>query len=330
MPLRAWVRCLLIVPALAAPHGPAAPDVHREAAPQPAESGRQHTLTVAVIGDTPYGDEQTAAYPRLVADIDAAPAPELVLHAGDTKSASSRCDGGWLDHMLATESTFDDPLVYVPGDNEWTDCHQPAAGQHPPLDRLAALRERLYPVAGRTLGDRPMTVQSQAQDPAPRYRDYVENVRFRRASVVFATLHVVGSRNGLQPWSGLPGGDRPLQREAEVESRQAANLEWIDDAFRRATRRDAAGVLLLLHAEPVAERGYRAERRSIKQHSRDFGRPVLLVHGDEHAFEAETGYAGVDNLTRLETYGADVDHWIALRVDPSSSRVFRWDPRTVN
>ncbi len=329
MPLRAWIPCVLVLPALAAPHGPTAPDPV-SAAPQQAETGRQHTLSVAVIGDTPYGDEQTAAFPRLVADINDAPAPDLVLHAGDVKSGSTPCAGGWLDHMRAADSSFDDPLVYVPGDNEWTDCHQPEAGRYAPLDRLAALRERLYPIAGRTLGERPMTVQSQAQDAAPRYWEYVENVRFRRASVVFATLHVVGSRNDLQPWSGLPAGDRPVQREAEFESRRAANLAWIDAAFRRATRGDAAGVLLLQHAEPVPERGYRAERRSIKQHARDFGRPVLLVHGDEHAFEAERGYAGVENLTRLETYGADVDHWIALRVDPTSNTVFRWDPRTVN
>ena len=36
---------------------------------------------------------------------------------------------------------FEMPLLYTPGDNEWTDCHRPAAGTYNPLERLDAVRE---------------------------------------------------------------------------------------------------------------------------------------------------------------------------------------------
>ena len=30
-----------------------------------------------------------------------------------------------------------DPVVYTPGDNEWTDCHRASAGGYLPTERLA-------------------------------------------------------------------------------------------------------------------------------------------------------------------------------------------------
>jgi hypothetical protein len=48
------------------------------------------------------------------------------------------------------------------------------------------------------------------------------------------------------------------------------------------------------------------------------------VHGDEHVYEVEPSYAGVPNLTRLETYGE-----LRVTADPKASQVFSWEPQTV-
>ena len=288
-------------------------------------------LTLALIGDTPYGDAQTEDFPQLVDDINAGQAIRLVLHAGDVKEGVAPCHGDWLDHLLSPEGTLDDPLVLTPGDNEWTGCHQPGAGRHVPTKRLAALRDALFPEPGRTLGANPMVVESQAEHAQePEHEPYVENVRFSRAGVVFATVHVVGSENDLEPWYGLPNGDRPVQRKGEFRARRAANLTWIKQVFNKTERDAAAGVLLMMHAEPVADPAWRRERKLIKMSARQFSVPVLLVHGDEHNYEAEPNYAGVSNLTRLETYGVTVDNWLAVTVDSDSPRVFSWETRTVD
>ena len=190
------------------------------------------------------------------------------------------------------------------------------------------MRAVFYPMPGHTTGGRSMRVRSQAADPE--YGAYVENVRFHRNRVIFATVHVVGSRNGLEPWSGLPDGDRPSARTAEVAAREAAALSWIDAAFDAATNQNAAGVLLLLQAEPVeSEPGYARIRDRIVRRATDFGRPVLLVHGDEHVFEQQPSYAGVPNLTRLETFGDTAQNWLRVHVDPGSKEVFSWTPVTV-
>ncbi|MFG1705048.1 metallophosphoesterase [Nonomuraea sp. M3C6] len=305
----------LIASALVVPSGPAS-----------AASGGP-AVTFALIGDTPYGDAQQAAFPRLVESIDADSGVRFVLHAGDVKNGSTTCDDARFNTLAGLLSTFDDPFVLTPGDNEWTDCHRTAAGGYLPTERLAAVRRVFYPVAGRTLGEHPMGVRTQARDR--RHRDYRENVLFTRARVVFATVHVVGSQNDLAPWNELPGGDRPQARQAEFEARKSAALDWIDNAFAVARRTHAPGVLLMMQAEPTDTPGFAEIRARIVEQTRAYGKPVLLVHGDEHVYEVEPGYAGVSNLTRLETYGDTATQWLRVTADPKAPAVFSWQPQTV-
>ncbi|MEO3859618.1 metallophosphoesterase [Acrocarpospora sp. B8E8] len=292
-----------------------------------AQLGRGSSFTFALLGDTPYGAAQEAAFPLLVDDINADRDVKLVLHAGDVKSGSSSCDDAHLTATLKQYQTFADPFVLTPGDNDWTDCHRAAAGGFLPTERLDFFRRTYYPVAGRTLGRHPMKVETQARDRD--HRDYVENVLFTEKRVVFATVHVVGSANNLAPWAELPGGDRPELRLAEFEARQAAALDWIDNAFDTARRTHAPGVLLMLQAEPTQTAGFAAIRERIVERSRAYGKPVLLVHGDEHVQESEPNYAGVPNLTRLETFGDTASQWLSVTIKPKSPEVFTWEQRTV-
>jgi hypothetical protein len=77
--------------------------------------------------------------------------PAFIVHAGDFKSGVARCsDEIFLDRRaLFDASTV--PLIYVPGDNEWTDCSRLLAGQFDPLERLGKLREIFFDTA-RSLG----------------------------------------------------------------------------------------------------------------------------------------------------------------------------------
>jgi len=300
--------CLLTLPGAAT----AAPGGSGPAGPASAP------VTFALLGDTPYGDDQRAQFPSLVAAINSDPQIRFVLHGGDVKNGSSTCDDARFADLAALYGTFADPFILTPGDNEWTDCHRTSAGGYLPTERLEAVRRTFFPIPGRTLGQHTMPVVPQEV--------YHENVIFSRARVVFATVHVVGSENDLAPWSQLPGGDRPDLRLAEFEARLAASLEWIDNAFALAATSDAAGVLLMMQAEPTDTPGFAAIRARIAALSRSFGKPVLLVHGDEHIYEVEPGYAGVPNLTRLETFGATASEWLRVTADPRTAEVFSWEP----
>jgi hypothetical protein len=292
-----------------------------------ARAGGGSGFTFALLGDTPYGDAQRAEFPALVEAVNADSGVRMVLHAGDVKNGSSTCDDARFADLARLYGTFDDPFVLTPGDNDWTDCHRTAAGGYLPTERLDAVRRAFYPVPGRTLGRHPAQVLTQACDP--RHRPYRENVLFVRNRVVFATLHVVGSANDLEPWAQLPGGDRPDLRLAEFEARKAAVLDWIDVAFAAARLTHAPGVLLMMQAEPVDGPGFAEIRKAIADAARAYRKPVLLVHGDEHVYEVEPGYAGVANLTRLETFGETATQWLRVTADPKAPGVFSWQPRTV-
>ena len=65
----------------------------------------------------------------------------FVVHDGDLKSGSSLCSDEVLRDMLDVFQASKTPLVYVPGDNEWTDCHRASNGGYDPLERLDNLPE---------------------------------------------------------------------------------------------------------------------------------------------------------------------------------------------
>jgi hypothetical protein len=294
-------------------------------AARPATPGATAPTTVAVIGDTPYGATQRAEFPALVRAVNADLAIRLVLHAGDTKGPEP-CDDARLTDRAQLFGTFAVPFVFTPGDNDWTDCDR--MGGYLPTERLDTLRRIFFPVPGHTLGERPMEVTAQSRTQAA-HAEYVENVRFVRSRVVFATLHVVGSGNDLTPWTALAGGDRPAERQAEFDARRAANLDWINAAFDQASHTSAAGVVLLLQAEPTTAAGYSAEHSLIAARAARFGRPVLLIHGDGHRYEVQQHFAGVAKLTRLETFGNTASDWIELTVNPEQPAVFSWRTRQV-
>lgn len=118
-----------------------------------------------VIGDVPYGADQVAAFPGWVDQISADADVRFVAHVGDIKSGSSVCSDEYFDFIRAEFDRFDTPLVFTPGDNEWTDCHRPNNGAYDPYERLDALRARFYPEPGVSLGATTMKVDAQPGFP---------------------------------------------------------------------------------------------------------------------------------------------------------------------
>ena len=309
----------------------------------PASSGRP--LTLAVIGDSPYGPAQLTAFPRLVSSINADPNAELVLHLGDIKNGSSPCTDAYFGEIRTLFDTFADPLVYTPGDNEWTDCHRPAAGGFLPTERLARIRQTFFPRPGVTLGGQPREVYTQANSGIPAWGEYVENQLWRESGVVFVILHVVGSNNDLQPWFGAAEtAAQRAQRLEESELRQAANLAWLTYAFELAFEERAKGVVVAMQADTwdafsiangLPLNGFDAIVQRLAGHAREFERPVLVLQGDSHRYLVDRPLAGGDpvhgvtapvpNLTRIVVEGETASEWLRLRVDPGSAGVFSWE-----
>jgi hypothetical protein len=96
-------------------------------------SATRRAATLAVYGDSPYGNSPTdfaqrEATPSFIASINADPSVELVMHIGDIHSGKQYCTRDYDQSIADLWKQFQDPLIYTPGDNETTDCHKLAEG----------------------------------------------------------------------------------------------------------------------------------------------------------------------------------------------------------
>lgn len=291
------------------------------------------SFTFAAVGCMPYGryPGATASFARVIAEINHYQ-PAFAVHLGDTIGS----DEGATDEVLRQRrddfNSFTTALVYTPGDNEWTDTHTEKGGRFVPTERLAKIRE-LYFATERSLGQRPITLATQRRDSA--HAKFVENARWSRGGVVFATVHVVGSHNNHQP--NIPGA------LDEWRERDAADEVWVRATFAEARANQAPGVALFFQADPFDSDkqrpgyppGYERFLRTVESEARAFARPVLLVHADEHRYRLDVGMkfelnsTPVPNVTRLETFGAQNFHGVLVTVDPDSAAVFAAGPLIV-
>jgi len=277
-------------------------------------------LTVAVIGDVPYGIAQEASVGRLVDAINDDPKVRLALHLGDIKSGSTTCTDERFVAALATFESFKDPVAYTPGDNEWTDCHRVNNGQYNPLERLAAVRATFFAEPNSLLGGRRATVEHQA--------DFVENVRWIESRVAFATLHVVGSNNGLDPWTGIGHSAPTAAQTAEVNARIAAAVAWVDETFDAAEERDLQGVVLAMQADtwdPLPSSAQQTIVDRIAARTAAFDGQVLLLQGDSHTYVADNPLA-LDNFTRIVVHGETLPfEYLRLTINPVRGELFTWE-----
>jgi hypothetical protein len=292
-------------------------------------------FALALIGDMPYGSVREAPFARLVTEINRDNDVDFVMHVGDIKAGSERCDDSLIQHRFGLYQTFQRAFVYTPGDNEWTDCHRVNNGQYHPLERLAFVRSTFFPQIGQTTGGQIRPVRSQAEGNA--YPEFVENVMFTKQSVMFATIHVVGSNNNLEPWLGISPTDScaspRADRIAEFERRQAAALAWLDEVFQAAA--GTKGVFLTIQANPynmpsssACPGGFQAFLARLTMRAREYGRPVMLAHGDDHFFILDQPLPNL-LFSRLQTYGEGLVHWVKVRVDPKSTGVFSIEQKIV-
>lgn len=287
-------------------------------------------FSFVAFGDMPYCRpgaaepcaEEEARVARLMREINAA-RPAFSIFVGDTISGAELCTDDRILRAFGWMSLADHPLVYTPGDNEWTDCWRDAAGRFDPRERLALIRARFF-AEPRSLGRRPMALLRQA-DIDPAHRVFVENARWVHNGVLFATAHVVGSNNNrpTDP-EERPAIRPPAGAAEEYAARNAANLAWLEAAFAEAARSEARAVVIAIQADLFyvqrCGRGYASGTREttagIERLARAFARPVLILNGDIHFFLHDRPMAAAPNVTRIMVPGDRDTRAVRIEVDP--------------
>ena len=287
-----------------------------------AGSVHAETWRFAVIGDTPYSAYERSELPRMLDDI-ADEHPGLIVHAGDFKNSRTICSDELFRDRRALFAASRVPLLYVVGDNEWTDCRQLPAGHFDPLERLQKLRE-LFFAEPQSLGRQTLPVEQQANTP--------EHLRWRLGPVLFLSLNVPGPNNHFGMGS-TPSG--------EYLARNPVLIDWLQQGFAVARREQAAGIVIVMQANPgfkhhaagLTHAGYRDLLETLRMETLAFPGQVLLVHGDTHWQRIDQPLRHpktklpISNFTRLETFGYPVMGWVKVIIDDQLPQLFRFEVR---
>ena len=288
------------------------------AAPVDAETWR-----FTLIGDTPYSRFEEREFPHLL-DAIADEAPELVVHVGDFKASKARCTDELFVERYALFNASRVPFVYLPGDNEWTDCKRLPAGQYDPRERLAALR-RLFFATPISLGQKKIGFERQSAE-------FPEHLRWRLGPVLMLTLNVPGPNNHF----GMTQTPSP-----EFLTRNPHLISWLRDGFAKAHEEGRSGIVIFMQGNPgfkhfaagLPHAGYRELLETLREETLRFPGQVLLAHGDTHWQRTDQPLRALDgqriaNFTRTESFGYPFMGWTRIVIDNEDPALFRFEPRS--
>jgi hypothetical protein len=330
------------------------------------DSGRDdgdHSFAIGLWGDLPYSDVQAqTGVPNLIADMNS---QELAftVHDGDLKAGNgtpgsvtpTTCVDALYTQALGFFNSLRAPAILTPGDNDWTDCDRPSNGGFNSRERLDHERALFFNTPF-SLGQERIRLEVQStplclgfNGPTP----CVENRRWHRGGVTFATLNVQGSCNNLCDTA---------PDSAEFAARNAANIAWLQDTFAEAKQRNSAAIMLISQADPGWDLsdGTRAPLRNpntlvetdgqpdgyhdflvaLRDEVIAFQKPVAYVNGDSHYFRVDKPFLNakgqrLENFTRVETFGDNQGNgnndvnWLKVLVDARSREVFSYQPQIV-
>ena len=286
----------------------------------------RNDFSFVAIGDMPYGNAEKAypTYEKLIGVINNF-APDFTIHVGDIKSGSTECSDSEFQNQFDFFNSFDSALIYTPGDNEWTDCHRLEVGSYDPIERLGKIRE-LFFAEGKTLGKEPFEIERQSEVMADEYSLYVENSHFIKNNIMFLQVHIVGSNNNF----GIGG----VKFVEEFHARDKANIAWLNNSFTKANNENAKAIVVSMHADVFDLAAYYAlfphhsgflesVNNTLLPLAEAFGKPVLLIHGDSHAFRIDRPFKSssgkmIPNLIRLEVFGSSNVHGVRVLVEPNA------------
>ena len=300
------------------------------ATPKPNPPG---TFSFAVLGDAPYYFWEDLQYSLVLQELEANDL-SLVIQVGDIFWRP--CTDALYERSRDWYNGLRHPVIFTPGDNEWSDCWEPRSGGYAPLERLDRLREIFYSDPARSMGSNPLTLESQAGDED--FGEYVENARWRYGAIVFATVHLIGSWNGRVQFDGRTSEDD----RGSIE-RTAAATAWMRETFELARSSQTNAVVLAFHADPNFEepehdryrRTFEPFLEALEEEIEAFGRPVLIVHGDNHDYLVDhplvrrTTGQRLENLTRMQVPGSPRVGWVRVTVNPGDDGPFAFESNLV-
>ncbi len=282
-----------------------------------------------VLGDTTYeipADEPL--YQALIGTINQS-SPAFSIHIGDTKGWGD-CGNEFQLSQKAFFDSYEQPVFYAPGNNEWADCWRDNRGNHDPEVVMDSMR-RIFFGKPQSLGQTSMPMLRQSD--TDKSSKYGENARWHHGGVTFTTVNVIGASN-----------NQLLRDEAlwrEFVAREKANVAWIEAAFAAAREQKDKAIVIAMHsnifdpAYALPGGPFEAIANVIANNAPSFLGQVLVAHGHQHSFivdrplyewQDEPKGSKLGNVTRLQVHGWPEHKAVTVTVDTDTPWVFGFEP----
>lgn len=308
---------------------------------QTADEPRQ-ALSFALMGDQPYNDFFEPATDSLIQHINNDPEISWILHVGDIKGGAEPCTDELLIKRISQLQKSEKALVYVPGDNEWTDCHRDSNGNYNSQERLQFLRQQAFSEP-QSLGKKHFPVRQQTNHPYP------EHLMWLQGSTLFISLNVPGSNNDLHNPASRKTSDREAMQR--LREREIAIGDWLAQAAQlfQSNKLPLTETVVTIQGNPIdgsggestddRRNGYVGFMKYLVSYINNTNRPVLLAHGDTHRFKwdkpslAKFGATSrTDELFyRVEGWGHPfMNAWVKIRITAGAEAPFKVESLTIN
>lgn len=288
----------------------------------PIAHAQDATFRFLATGDAPYSKSQDSMYRNLLKQSESEDFAFL-MHVGDFKGGSDPCTDENFSRIRDLFKAYPKPVVFTPGDNDWTDCHTVGTD---PIERLDKVRELFFRDA-QTLRLEKLGAKFQSASAEPAHKKFVENYRFTKSGVLFVVAHVVGSNNNMR--------DKNDAAKLEFKLRSEANQAFLKESVTEAVKSNARAIAVVIHANPNFETGtndgFNNFRATMREFLGTYRKPVVCIHGDTHYYridqplkdEKKSTYM---NFTRMEVFGSPIVAGVVVTVNPDDPQVFSYRP----
>lgn len=310
---------------------------------QPSPDHTTHTF--ALIGDQPYSSASEKATTELLQALNSDESIPWILHVGDIKGGGESCSNELLNKRINQLLSIPKPIILIPGDNEWTDCHRSSNGGFKPLERLAHLRKiafhsesKLMPTAHPKLFQK-ASLQVQS--------GYPEHAMWTVSGTLFVTLNIPGSNNNLENPNSRKNSDKEVK--AEYQHRMNAVQAWMTQATQEFKQRpELTELVVAMQGNPIdgsgaslgnstwlgGVDGYKEFRDAISNVAEQIQRPVLIIHGDTHRLkwdEHQFDSSRPNKIYRLEGWGYPfLTQWVKVTIRSGADEPFQVESLTLN
>ncbi|MGH7453288.1 MAG: PKD domain-containing protein, partial [bacterium] len=253
-------------------------------------------ITFSVMADIPYNSKEAVVLQKQIAGHNKYSPSEFIIHLGDMRGGKSNCMESEYRDVAGYLKMLAVPCFIIPGDNEYNDCSNPVQGWSYWVQYFMDFEKNFCGT--------PATARQSVRP---------ENFAFVRNGVLFIGINLV---------SGA------VLDQNEWNTRLQQDADWVSQQFQAKVNQVRAAVIFA-HDGPNWKQDLFFNQ--FRPAASAFGKPVLFMHGSDHAWIQDNPFPE-PNILRVSVNNGGAEDPVEVTVttaatmDPNSMFTLKRKP----